>query len=440
MKRLLIATVVLAALTGVIWWTETHSTPEVDPKAALKIVDLKDADITSLEITPKGEPAAVVVRDGSGKWSITAPSALPGDQAVIGTLVSSLATLTADRVVDQNLTDRASYGLDPANISIQAKTKDGKTLHLRIGENTADGTGLYASLDGDKRLFALPAFAKDTYAKHAADLRDKHLLSVEADKVSRVELAVAGKPPIEFTRVNDTQWQISRPRPMRADTLQVDALVSLVKDAQMDISMDEKAASTAFATSTPLATVRVTQPGGVQTLEIRKSGTDAFARSTLGIFKGTPNLGPGVDKSLDDFQNKKLFDFGFEDPTKVTYKSKDEDKTFEKSGMDWLMNARAMDSVSVQNMIDKVRDLSATSINDGSIGKAEIELSVVSKKGTEKVLIAPSGQDFVAQRDKEPGVYRIAGTAIAELRQGFSNVQQATEAPKPDNGKPDNKK
>lgn len=435
MKRLTIATAILAILGGAIWWSETHSTPEADPKAALKILDLKDADITSLEVTPKGEPAAVAVKDASGKWALTAPTALPGDQAAISSLVASLATLAADRVIDQNLTDRASYGLDPAIISVQAKTKDGKTIHLRIGENTADGTGLYASLDGDKRLFALPAFAKDTYAKHAVDLRDKHLLSVEVNKVSRVELAVAGKPSIEFTRVNDTQWQISRPRPMRADTLQVDALVSLVKDAEMDVTMNENDASAAFATSAPLATVRITQPGGVQTLELRKSGTDAYARSTLGIFKGTPNLGPGVDKSLAAFQNKKLFDFGFDDPTKITYKSKDDDKTFEKSGMDWLMNARAMDSVSVQNMIDKVRDLSATSINDGSIGKAEIELSVVSKKGTEKILIAPSGEDFVAQRDKEPGVYRIAGTAMSELRQGISNVQQAAEALKPDNKK-----
>ncbi len=435
MKRLLIATSILAILGAAIWWSETHNSTEADPKAALKIIDLKDADITSLEVTPKGEPAAVAVKDASGKWALTAPTALPGDQAVIDSLVASLATLTADRIIDENLTDRASYGLDPALISIQAKTKDGKTIHLRIGENTADGTGLYASLDGDKRLFALPAFAKDTYAKHAADLRDKHLLSVEADKVSRLELTVAGKPPIEFTRVNDTQWQISRPRPMRADTLQVDALVSLMKDSEMDISMDEKTAALAFATSTPLATVRVTQPGGVQTLEVRKSGTDAYARSALGIFKGTPNLAPGVDKSLADFQNKKLFDFGFDDPTKITYKSKDEDKTFEKSGMDWLMNARSMDSVSVQNMIDKVRDLSAASINDGSIGKAEIELSVTSKKGTEKILIAPSGEDFVAQRDKEPGVYRIAGTAMAELRHGISNVQQAAETPKADNKK-----
>ena len=124
----------------------------------------------------------------------------------------------------------------------------------------------------------------------------------------------------------------------------VGALVSLVKDAQMDASMKASIAASGFASAKPLATVRVTTPAGVQTLEVRKLETEYYARSAVGTFKATPNLGPGVDKSLDDLQNKKLFDFGFDDPTKLTFKSKDDDKTFEKSGMDWLMNGRTMDS------------------------------------------------------------------------------------------------
>ncbi|MFM2124087.1 MAG: hypothetical protein RL328_538 [Acidobacteriota bacterium] len=423
MKRLLIASAVLLALAGAIWWSERHP-EEPATTAPPKVLSLKDSDITSLEVTPRGGPATVVVKNDAGKWTLTAPSELPGDQAAIGALITAFASLTADRIIDENLTDPAGYGLEPPKISLQARTKDGKTYHLRLGEETADQTGLYASVDGDKRLYALPAFNKDAFNKTAADLRDKHLMSIEAaDKVSRIELAVAGKPPIELGRENDA-WRILRPRPMRADALAADALLSLVKDAQMDATMESSLAASGFASAQPLATVRVTTPAGTQTLEVRKLETDYYARSAVGTFKATPNLGPGVDKSLDDFQNKKLFDFGFDDPTKLTFKSKDDDKTFEKSGMDWLMNGRTMDSVSVQNMIDKFRDLAAASINEGSIGKAEIELTVTSKRGTEKVSLAPSGEDFAAQRDRESGVYRITAAALSELRQAVQNVQQ----------------
>ena len=69
-----------------------------------------------------------------------------------------------------------------------------------------------------------------------------------------------------------------------------------------------------------------------------------------------------------------------------------------------------------------------------AIGRADIELTVTSKNRTEKVLITPSGEDFTAQRDKEPGVYRIPGATMSELRQAVQNVQQQAEQ------KPDNKK
>mgnify|MGYP003349574620 CR=1 FL=1 len=99
----------------------------------------------------------------------------------IGALITGFATLTADRIIDENLSDAAGYGLEPPKISLQAKTKDGKTYRLRLGEETADQTGLYASVDGDKRLYALPAFNKDAFNKTAADLRDKHGVSLAGE-------------------------------------------------------------------------------------------------------------------------------------------------------------------------------------------------------------------------------------------------------------------
>lgn len=440
MKRLLIASFVLAALSGAIWWSEKQEAAkqaEPDPKAAAKILTFKEADVTRLQIQLKDQPATVVSKDSAGKWTITAPTALPADQTAVQTLANALSGLTADRVIDQNLTDLPGYGLEPPAISIEVKLKDGKTSHLRVGEETPDKTGLYTSLDGDKRLFAIPAYSKDTLSKQAADLRDKHLLTFEADKVSKLELVLAGKPPIEFGKNSEQQWQIVRPKPMRADNLAVQELVSLIQGAEMDRSADDKTAASGFASAQPLGSVRVTVPSGIQTLEIRKSGMDYFAKSAIGTFKGTPNLGPGVSKSLEDFQNKKVFDFGFDDPTKITYRNKDDEKTFEKAGNDWVMNGRPMDSVSVQNMIDKLRDLAATSIADGAVSKPEMEITIVSKNGsrTEKVSIAPAGSDFTAQRDKEPSLYRIAGSAITDLRQAVSGVREAPEAKKSDNKK-----
>jgi hypothetical protein len=135
-----------------------------------------------------------------------------------------------------------------------------------------------------------------------------------------VEL-IAKKEDIEFGRDKD-QWQIVNPSRCAPTALQVDEMLRKLKDAKMDLTLspdDAKKAVTTFASGMPVATVKLTDPSGTQQIEIRKDKTDYYAKSSTvpGVFKVTPELGTGVDKALDDFRNKKLFDFGFNDPSKV---------------------------------------------------------------------------------------------------------------------------
>ena len=431
MKRLLIAALVLAGLGGAIWWSEKQEAAkkgQPDPKAPPKILALKEEDVKQIELQRAGEAPTVLVKDDSGKWSIASPAGLPADVPAIAMLSGSVTTLASDRVIDENLTDLAAYGLEPAVVSLKLTMKDGKVNHLRIGGETPDKSSVYASVDGDKRLFGLASSSKEAFNKSARDLREKHLLSFDTDKLSRLELNVAGKPTLEFGRAGEA-WQILKPRPLRADGLAVDELVRQLKDAEMDVSADDKQAAAAFASGKPHATATVTTPSGTQTLEVRKSVDDYYAHSSAlaGAFKVTPALGSGVNKALPDFQNKKLFDFAFDDPSKVHYKSKDDDKTFEKNSTDWLANGRTMDSVAVQSMIDKLRDLSASRMDDVSMTTSEIEITVVSKEGkrTETINLTPSGMDFLARRGNEAGIYHIDGSVIASLKQAVTSIPEA---------------
>ncbi len=67
-----------------------------------------------------------------------------------------------------------------------------------------------------------------------------------------MELAAKG-PAVEFGKNGQNEWQIVKPRPLRADGSAVDGLVSKLKDAKMDLT-DEDAAKK-FAGATKVATV-----------------------------------------------------------------------------------------------------------------------------------------------------------------------------------------
>jgi hypothetical protein len=441
LSRLLIAVVVLAGLSAALWYSnkkedEKAKAPPEDKTT--KILALNESNIVGLEIKKRGGEDTVLSRNDSGAWSITAPKPLPADQSAVGSLTSTAANLPADRTIDDNATDLASYGLAPAADEVVFKMRDGKTKTLLIGDSNPTGNDVYAKLAGDTHLYTMGSASKTSFDKESKDLRDKRLLTFDQEKATRVELT-AKKESIEFGRINQTDWQILKPKPLRADGFAVEELVRKLKEATMDTSMspeDTKKAAATWATATPVATVKVTDPGGTQTLEVRKVKTkdakeaeDFYAKSSVvdGVYKVSKDLGTGVDKGLDDFRNKKVFDFGFSDPTKIDFKDGTRTASYQKSGDKWTSNGKTMDSTTIQALVDKLRDLAATKFVEGGYGVTQVEIAVISNDGkrTERVYIAP-GTDgkFIAKREGEAAMYEIDGNTIAELRGVAADVKE----------------
>ena len=439
--RLLIAALILAGLGGLVWWSnksEAAKATKGDPKAAPKILELKDADIKQIEIVHHDGETTVVQKDASGKWSITAPQALAADQTAVGVVTSAVTSLSSDRVVDENATNLASYGLDPARVAVTFTMADGKTHTVRIGEDTPTEGNTYAMVDGDKRLFTVAAFGKSALDKQSKDLREKHLLIFDQDKLSRVELDAAGKPPLEFGRAG-TDWQILKPKPMRADTFQVDEMVRKLKDASMDPAGDAKEAAAAFGAGQKTATAKVTTADGTLTFEVRKSKDDYYAKSSMldGAYKITKEVGDGLNKSLEDFRNKKVFDFGFSDPTRIEVTDAGMTKTIEKLGENWTSGGKTMDAISVQNLIDKLRDLAAMKFVDSGFTKAALEVAVTSNDGkrTEKVQFAPAGMNFLGRRENDSSLYQVDFNAVQGLREAVYGVREPAPPPPTKDGK-----
>jgi len=437
--RLLIAALLLAGLGGAVWWSnrsEAAKAAKPTPDTSIKILTFKEDAVRQIEFKKRDGTDTIVKKDDSGKWTITAPKPLAVDQAAMNGVVSSAAALTADRVIDENVTDLASYGLAPPADEVTVSLKDGKTVKLLIGDATPTGSDVYAKVDGDPRLFTMISGNKDSLDKASKDLRDKRLMTFDQDKISRVELN-AKKQDIEFGRVGQNEWQILKPKPLRADGFQVEELVRKLRDAQMDTNVSEEDAkkfAATFASATPVAVAKVTDATGTQTLEVRKSKDDYYAKSSVveGVHKVTKDLGEGVDKSLDDFRSKKLFDFGFSDPTKIEFKDGAKTATYDKSGDKWMSGGKQMDSTSIQAFIDKLRDLAAAKFVDTGFTTPLVEITVVSNDGkrTEKVQISQAGAKFIARREGEAAQYEVDENAVKDLRSAASDIKEPAPAPK----------
>ncbi|HKD51745.1 MAG TPA: DUF4340 domain-containing protein [Candidatus Acidoferrum sp.] len=429
--RLLMASVVLAIFAGLFWWLnrkEASATkPPVTP-VVTKIVDLPQDQIESLKLEKLGSEPVELKRTGS-KWSITGPKALPADQDAVSSLISTFASLNADKLLEDKPASVEPYGLTKPLLSITATKKDGKTVKLLVGDQTPTSSGSYAELSGDPRVFLVASYSKNSLDKSENDLRDKRLLTFDSEKLSRVELT-AKRETIEFGRDKD-QWQILKPKPMRANQSAVEDLVRSLGDAKMELSATdvEKKDLGAFNTGKPVVTVKITDVAGTQELQVRKDKDDYYAKSSAvaGVYRVLSSVGTSVDKSLDDFRNKKLFDFGFIDPEKIEIHDGAKGYFLTRSGSDWWSNGKKMDEGSVSTLVSDIRDLTATKFPENGFTASSLDVTVTSGSGkrVEKVLIAKTGDAYIAKREGEPALYELNGTAITDLQKAATDVKPA---------------
>lgn len=431
--RLLVATIVCAALGGVLYWSD-HRKPSAeaakpDADAAPPILKLDEGSITKLELKKKDQPAILLAKNGSD-WKITEPKAFAADQSSVSSLLSTISSLDSERLVEDKSANLQRYGLDHPSLEVAVTEKDNKTQQLLLGDATPTGSAVYTALASDPRVFTIAEYRKAGLDKSLNDLRDKRLLTVSPDKVSRLE--IDGKNgDLEFGR-NKDEWQIVKPKPMRADSSTVGELVSKLASARMDLSASDtlaKESESAFAKSSPTATLKLTDESSTEQLQIRKNSDTYYAKSSIveGAYKIDSTLGDAVSKKLEDFRNKKLFDFGYADPTKLEIHSGAKTYSLVRNGEDWWDNGKKMDADSVGAVVSNLRDLSADKFVDSGFTAPACEIIVTSddSKRVEKVSISKSGSNYIAKRDNDPTLYEVPSSSIDGLQKSLDGIKQA---------------
>jgi hypothetical protein len=440
-KGLLTASFLLLVLSGVIWWSNKKAaTADKAPAAStsVKLLNVAEDQIQSIEIKKRTGDSIHLQRNDS-KWQLANPELLSADPDAVSSMLSSLSSLSSDRTIEEKATSLDQYGLNQPTMELNVTDKNKKSTRLLLGDDTPAGSAVYAAIAGDPRVFALSSYKKNSFDKSASDLRDKRLLPFDSDRISSFELT-AKKQTIAFGRSKD-EWQIVKPKPFRADRSQVEELLRTLRDSKMDLSAteDQKKLAAAFSSATPFATAKVADVSGTQELQVRKNKDDYYAKSTAvaGIYKISSATATGLDKSIDDFKNKKLFDFGFADPDKIEIRELPKNYFLTHSGSDWWSNGTKMDPGTVALLIDKIRDLSASKFPDTGFTSPVLDLIITSDGGkrTEKVLFSKNGDKYLAKRENEPALYELNASAVEELQKSAADLKPAAVSTAPSSKK-----
>lgn len=417
-RGLLVAVLLLAVLAGGIYWSnkdEERKAGAPPADAPPKLLEIPEDQFARIEIKRRDGSVAVVERQPAG-WRLTTPKDLPVDSLAVQAVVTSLALVSSEQMVDEKPADLMQYGFASPQVEVTVGRKDGKTHKLVIGADSPLGTSVYAQVAGDARLYTISTATRGALDKVWQDLRDRRLLTFYDAKLTTVELN-----GIAFSKAGD-RWAMTRPQPWRADNFAVEDLIRKLTEAKMEVvpEDEEQEFPAKFAGAAPYAIAKVTDDQGTQQLDVRKDKEGNFyAKSTAvaGFFRLPADAVESFAKKAEDFRDRKLFEFGFAAPAKVEVKSGETLRAFEKSGAEWKSGGKKIDPGSVQQIVDKLRELAATGFASAGGGSPAAEYTVTLAGKAEKVSVTQAGEKYFATRPGDPAVYVLDGKVVDELRQ-----------------------
>jgi hypothetical protein len=138
-------------------------------------------------------------------------------------------------------------------------------------------------------------------------------------------------------------------------------------------------------------------------------------------------LNQDLTRTLDDFRNKQLFDFGYADPEKIEYHFGATSLVLTRSGTTWLSSGKKMDADSVENLVTALRDLAATKFVDTGFTTPQIEVTVTSNSGkrVESVQLQNTTDGGIAKREDGPALYALDPITIKGLTDAVAALKPA---------------
>jgi hypothetical protein len=424
-KSTILLLVVLGGLGGYIYFVDSKRDPAAATANAKAFTELVADNIEEIEIRNADGVTSHVQRVGTD-WQLIAPDKADADDGVVGTVTSNLSTLEVQRVVDENPTDLAQYGLNPPRIDVSFRLKDQKDFQrLLVGEKTPTGGDFFAKRPNENRVFLISSFLDAIFNKTSFDLRDKAVLKFDRNQAQAIEI-VNGTNVTQFSG-SGSDWRIAKPITARADYAAVEGLMTRLSSTFMQkIVVQEATDLRQYGLDRPALTATVTTGSAKATLIIGRADEGGrFAKdvSRSEIFTVEETLFTELSKEIGEFRRKDLFDGRSFTANRIEVKRGDEtiglDKTTADGKETWKNAAgQNVDLAEAEDLMTKLSSLRATSFEAAAHPSLKMPMLTATvrfdENKSETVTFGRSGMDTFASRADEPGSAVIDSMALDE--------------------------
>ncbi|MGP0565866.1 MULTISPECIES: DUF4340 domain-containing protein [unclassified Nitrospina] len=323
----LIWVAVFAALAAYVGLVELPSgKKEQEEKArSEKLLLFEESDVEKLTLQ-RGDAVTRIRRLDQNAWQIEEPVQAKASRSAIDQLLYELETARHSRIVEDNPTNLAPFGLDTPPLVATVFLKSGEKLSLQLGHASPIGHAHYVKVGGTSTVY-LSGLDARVIDKSANDLRDRSLFEFQTADVQGYTLHYQQETQT-VTKENDA-WRLSGKVNGLADSDEVLNFLSSVQSADTVEFIDEEPdALDIYGLESPRIVFTVLLGGKEErTLTLRvgnehKKGQHYAQLSETGnVFTVGQPLVTTLSRNAVTFLDKKLLTFEEKEIASITLKN-----------------------------------------------------------------------------------------------------------------------
>jgi hypothetical protein len=433
---------ILVGLVGYIYFVEMKKPVQPDQTAQKPKAFTVEADkVEEVEVKAfSGD--RTVLKKANGAWTITEPVRAKADESEATGIVTNLASLEVQRVIDEDPADLAQFGLAKPRVEVGFKRAgQAASERLFLGDKNATGGENYAKLSSAKRVFLVSSYLESTFDKGTFALRDKTILAFQREKVDALEITSADQR-LAFAKSGD-RWGMTSPSAVRIDPAQVEGVIGRLQTLAMKSIAAPDAAPADLAKygldrPAITATVGAGSARAVLAIGTADSSGNFYARdlSRPMVVTVEAAIAEELKKKPDEYRPKDVFEFRSFTATRIEVTRGTSTIAFEKTtakdgALTWKRVTPPKDvaSAEVDTLLGALSGLTVDKYVDAKTKTgADAPAAVVSAKydegkKEERVVFGKVGSDVFATRAGEPGGARIDAAKFDDAMKALDAVK-----------------
>ena len=314
-----------------------------------------------------------LVKDPMDNWQLESPFQADADSEKVNEMLDDLLNKRVKQTLE--VTELMQYGLDTPSIILSLWTEQASpaVTTFLIGKK-AINFSVYVKEKSEAHIFLIESSALDDLAKSTTDLRDRSVIRFNTETVSHIQLAsgdvgqnsnrhlvgrmedrkTGGAPILPVSRPSipssdgyktlncekrDGTWRVTHPIEAKADTQEIENLLSELRSLQVSIFEADQAEANTPAQleksglDTPRLQIKLTDGNNTYALDIgaevpSENGTPGhiYVKSVHqhAIYTVSDDIYRLLDKSVFDLRDKRVIDFQRTDTVRIEIKQRQE--------------------------------------------------------------------------------------------------------------------